>query len=63
MMQAVAEIEGVAGAHVMAYRQESLVAEIVKESGVIKDRKPWMREPNPGEQAVADRMKELNTDP
>jgi 5,10-methylenetetrahydrofolate reductase len=59
MMQAVAEIEGVAGAHVMAYRQEALVAEIVEESGVIKDRKPWMREPNPGEQVVADRMKEL----
>lgn len=59
MMQAVRETEGVAGVHVMAYRQESLVAEIVEESGVIKDRKPWLREPNPGERAVADRMKEL----
>ncbi len=63
MMQAVREIEGVAGVHVMAYRQEALVAEIVEESGVIKDRKPWTREPNPGELAVAERMKELAADP
>jgi len=59
MMQAVREIEGVSGVHVMAYRQEEFVAEIVEESGVIKDRKPWIREPNPGEQIVAERMEEL----
>jgi len=29
------EIEGVAGIHIMAYRQEELVAEIVEESGLL----------------------------
>lgn len=53
MLQAVREIEGVAGAHIMAYRQEHLVAEIVEESGVLKGRKPWLREANPGDSMVA----------
>jgi methylenetetrahydrofolate reductase (NADPH) len=30
-----AEIEGVAGVHVMAYRQEELVAEIIEEAGLL----------------------------
>jgi len=41
IMQQVKEIEGVSGVHVMAYNQEKYVAEIVKESGVLGDRKPW----------------------
>ncbi len=40
----VKEIDGVSGIHVMAYRQEEYVAEIVAESGVLKGRKPWQRE-------------------
>jgi hypothetical protein len=40
----VKEIKGVSGIHVMAYRQEEYVAEIVHESGVLKGRKPWQRE-------------------
>jgi len=36
----------------MAYRQEELVADIVRESGVIANRKPWRREPNIGDIAV-----------
>lgn len=40
----VKEIEGVSGIHVMAYRQEEYVAEIVHESGVLKGRQPWKRE-------------------
>lgn len=52
MLQAVREIEGVAGAHIMAYRQEHLVAEIVQESGVLKGRRPWLREANPGDATV-----------
>lgn len=43
----VKEIEGVSGIHVMAYRQEEFVAEIVHDSGVLKGRKPWRKEPNP----------------
>lgn len=35
IIQQVREIEGVAGIHIMAYRQEKLVAEIVDESGLL----------------------------
>jgi methylenetetrahydrofolate reductase (NADPH) len=35
IIQQVLEIEGVAGVHVMAYRQEELVAEIIRESGLL----------------------------
>ncbi len=35
IIQQVREIEGVAGIHVMAYRQEELVAEIIEESGML----------------------------
>jgi methylenetetrahydrofolate reductase (NADPH) len=41
MMQQLKEIEGVAGVHVMAYRQEEAVKQIVKDSGVLGDRVPW----------------------
>lgn len=35
MIQQIREIEGVAGIHLMAYRQEELVAEIVNEAGLL----------------------------
>ncbi|HIL45469.1 MAG TPA: methylenetetrahydrofolate reductase [Candidatus Thioglobus sp.] len=41
LMQQVKEIEGASGVHVMAYKQEKYVAEMVKESGVLGNRKPW----------------------
>jgi len=41
LIQQVSEIEGVAGVHVMAYRQEETVAEIIDASGVISGRMPW----------------------
>ena len=41
LMQQLKEIEGVAGVHVMAYRQEESVAEMVAESGVLDGRIPW----------------------
>lgn len=41
LMQQLQEIEGVSGVHVMAYRQEESVQQIVKESGVLGDRVPW----------------------
>jgi len=44
MIQAVREIKGVSGVHVMAYRQEELVADIVHASGVLKGRTPWRRD-------------------
>ena len=52
IIREVREIAGVSGIHVMAYRQEELVADIVRESGVIANRKPWRREPNIGDIAV-----------
>jgi methylenetetrahydrofolate reductase (NADPH) len=35
IIQQVRELEGVAGVHVMAYRQEELVAEIIEEAGLL----------------------------
>ena len=55
----VKEIEGVAGIHVMAYRQEEYVAEIVHESGVLKGRKPWQREPRRDDALVAERLEHI----
>jgi 5,10-methylenetetrahydrofolate reductase len=38
LIQQIREIKGVAGVHVMAYRQEELVSEIITASGIMKDR-------------------------
>ncbi len=54
ILQQIREMKGVSGAHVMAYRQEELVAEIVHESGILKGRKPWCRGLNPDFAAVAE---------
>ena len=62
IMQEVREIAGVSGVHVMAYRQEELVAEIVHESGVLAGRRPWRREPEPDEARVAERLQALRSD-
>jgi len=35
IIEQIREIEGVAGVHVMAYRQEELVAEIIEEAGLL----------------------------
>jgi 5,10-methylenetetrahydrofolate reductase len=53
------DIEGVHGAHVMAYRQEEFVAEIVHDSGILKGRQPWKREARQDEQQVIDRLDSL----
>jgi 5,10-methylenetetrahydrofolate reductase len=55
----VKDIKGVSGVHVMAYRQEEFVAEIVDESGVLKGRRPWVREISVADQRVADRLEHL----
>ena len=36
----------------MAYRQEQYVSEIVHESGVLANRRPWRREPDIGDGAT-----------
>jgi 5,10-methylenetetrahydrofolate reductase len=52
MIQALHEMRGVSGVHVMAYRQEQYVSEIVHESGVLRGRAPWRRDFIPKMQAV-----------
>ena len=58
IMQECREIAGVSGVHVMAYRQEELVAEIVHESGVLAGRRPWRREASPDDARVAERLQD-----
>lgn len=41
LMQQLKEIKGVAGVHIMAYRHEHRVAEVVERAGVLGDRTPW----------------------
>ena len=41
LIQEVSAIKGVAGVHVMAYRQEESVAEVIERSGVLAGRVPW----------------------
>ncbi len=43
LIQEIREIEGVSGVHVMAYRQEELVNDIIHQSGVLKSRAPSVR--------------------
>jgi len=40
LIQQVKEIAGIAGVHVMAYKQEEMVAEIIQKSGVLTGRSP-----------------------
>jgi len=44
IMQQLKEIAGVSGVHVMAYRQEKWVKDVVKRSGVLDGRVPWTPE-------------------
>lgn len=41
LLSQIREIPGVSGAHIMAYRQEHSVAEIVEKTGVLEGRTPW----------------------
>jgi len=62
IIQHVREMKGVSGIHVMAYRQEEWVADIVERSGVLKGRKPWQKELNPGDLAAAEAMDAIITE-
>jgi methylenetetrahydrofolate reductase (NADPH) len=44
LIQSMREIRGVSGVHIMAYRQEESVAEIVDKSGILRGRSPWYPE-------------------
>ena len=54
LIQQIREIKGVAGVHVMAYRQEEAVAEIIDASGALEERTPWY--PNRDEQQSLTRV-------
>ncbi len=41
LIQAIRAIPGISGVHVMAYRQEDTVAEIIDRAGVLAGRAPW----------------------
>ena len=41
LIQEIREIKGISGVHLMAYRQEETVAEIIQKSGVLAGRVPW----------------------
>jgi methylenetetrahydrofolate reductase (NADPH) len=41
LIQSIREIRGISGVHVMAYRQEESVPEIVDRSGILRGRSPW----------------------
>ena len=58
IIQQVHDMAGISGIHVMAYRQEEHVADIVQRSGVLRGRKPWRKESSPADLA-ADAMSEL----
>jgi len=44
LMQEIKDIPGVSGIHVMAYRQEKWVGDVIKRSGVLNGRTPWSPE-------------------
>ena len=54
LIQEIREIKGVSGIHMMAYRQEETVAEIIQKSGVLNGRVPWY----PGREKVIQGIKE-----
>jgi methylenetetrahydrofolate reductase (NADPH) len=41
LIQQIRQINGVSGVHVMAYRQEESVAEVIARSGILQGRVPW----------------------
>jgi methylenetetrahydrofolate reductase (NADPH) len=50
LMQEIRDMRGVSGVHIMAYRQEESVAEIVERSGVLGSRSPWYPQRDTSEQ-------------
>lgn len=59
LIQQIREIKGVAGVHLMAYRQEELVSEIITQSGIIEARQARARSA-PAPKPSRDRPSETN---
>ncbi len=47
LMQQLRELDGVSGIHIMAYRQEESIAELVHESKILRDRRPGLTPETP----------------
>ncbi len=60
LIQQIQEIEGVNGVHIMAYKQEHNVPEIVRRSGILGDRVPWHPKQYPGDANVQQQMDKYN---
>lgn len=58
LMQEIQELPHVSGLHVMAYRQEHRVPEIVERSGVLGDRRPWHPDRYEGDATVIKHQQE-----
>ena len=59
LIQEVREIEGVDGVHIMAYRQEHTVSDIVSKSGVLNGRTPWHPKLYDGDATVQQHLENL----
>ena len=59
LIQEIREIQGVNGVHIMAYRQEHSVPEIVTRSGVLTGRTPWHPRTYDGDATVQQHMENL----
>jgi len=60
LIQEVSEINGVSGVHIMAYRQENRVPEIVERAGVLKGRTPWHPKLYAGDANIQTQMDKYN---
>lgn len=59
LIQEISEIEGVDGVHIMAYRQEQSVPDIVRRSGVLDGRTPWHPRLYDGDTTVQQHMESI----
>lgn len=59
LIQEIREIEGVDGVHIMAYRQEHTVPEIITRSGVLNGRTPWHPKLYDGDLTVQQHMETI----
>ncbi len=59
LIQEIREIEGVDGVHIMAYRQEHAVPDIVSRSGILNGRTPWHPKLYDGDATVQQHMENI----
>ena len=60
LIQQIKEIEGISGVHVMAYKQEERVPEIVERSNALNNRTPWHPKMYTGDATIQSQMDTSN---